>query len=88
MANRHGLIAGAIATGKAVTIQALAESFNRRAIPVFMPDVKGDLADVSQTGGNNPKIVERAKASGLRWMAPALPAEMLPYISRFITGRR
>src|SRR5246500_2371774 len=61
MANRHGLIAGATGTGKTVTLQTLAESFSARGVPVFMADVKGDLAGLSQPGGNNPNIVERAK---------------------------
>ncbi len=62
MANRHGLIAGATGTGKTVTLQTLAEGFSDRGIPVFMADVKGDLAGMSQPGGNNPKIVSRAGA--------------------------
>jgi DNA helicase HerA-like ATPase len=61
MANRHGLIAGATGTGKTVTLQTLAENFSARGVPIFMADVKGDLAGLSQPGGNNPKIVERAK---------------------------
>jgi DNA helicase HerA-like ATPase len=61
MANRHGLIAGATGTGKTVTLQTLAENFSARGVPVFMADVKGDLAGLSQVGGNNPKIVQRAK---------------------------
>jgi DNA helicase HerA-like ATPase len=61
MANRHGLIAGATGTGKTVTLQTLAENFSARGVPVFMADVKGDLAGLSQAGGNNPKILERAK---------------------------
>src|SRR3989475_1335242 len=61
MANRHGLIAGATGTGKTVTLQTLAENFSARGVPVFMADVKGDLAGLSQPGGNNPKILERAK---------------------------
>jgi len=61
MANRHGLIAGATGTGKTVTLQTLAENFSARGVPVFMADVKGDLAGMSQIGGTNPKIVERAK---------------------------
>jgi DNA helicase HerA-like ATPase len=61
MANRHGLIAGATGTGKTVTLQTLAENFTARGVPVFMADVKGDLAGLSQPGGNNPKILERAK---------------------------
>jgi DNA helicase HerA-like ATPase len=65
MANRHGLIAGATGTGKTVTLQTLAENFSNRGIPVFMADVKGDLAGMSQIGGNNPKVVERAKELGM-----------------------
>src|SRR3954471_4181807 len=61
MANRHGLIAGATGTGKTVTLRTLAENFSARGVPVFMADVKGDLAGMSQPGGNNPKVVERAK---------------------------
>jgi DNA helicase HerA-like ATPase len=61
MANRHGLIAGATGTGKTVTLQMLAENFSRRGVPVFMADVKGDLAGISQPGNNSPKIQERVK---------------------------
>src|SRR3954452_24124363 len=65
MANRHGLIAGATGTGKTVTLQTLAENFSARGVAVFMADVKGDLAGISQVGGNNPKATERAKELGL-----------------------
>src|SRR3712207_5687289 len=65
MANRHGLIAGATGTGKTVTLQTLAEGFSARGVPVFMADVKGDLAGMSQPGGNNPKVTERAKELGI-----------------------
>ncbi|MRR10382.1 DUF853 family protein, partial [bacterium] len=61
MANRHGLVAGATGTGKTVTLQVLAENFSRAGVPVFMADVKGDLAGLSQPGGANPKIAERVK---------------------------
>src|SRR5947199_8425737 len=61
MADSNGLIAGARGTGKTVTLQTLAEEFRARGVPVFMADVKGDLAGLSQPGGNNPKILERAK---------------------------
>src|SRR3954470_16484769 len=65
MANRHGLIAGATGTGKTVTLQTLAESFSARGVPVFMADVKGDLAGLSQPGANNPKVLGRAKELGI-----------------------
>jgi DNA helicase HerA-like ATPase len=61
LANRHGLIAGATGTGKTVTLQTLAENFSARGVPVFMADVKGDLAGLSQPGANNPRVVDRAK---------------------------
>jgi DNA helicase HerA-like ATPase len=47
-ANRHGLIAGATGTGKTVTLQRVAEGLSRIGVPVFMADVKGDLAGLSQ----------------------------------------
>ncbi|MGB8958055.1 MAG: helicase HerA-like domain-containing protein [Candidatus Aminicenantales bacterium] len=59
MANRHGLVAGATGTGKTVTLQVMAERFSRIGVPVFMADVKGDLAGVSQPGVASPKIQER-----------------------------
>jgi DNA helicase HerA-like ATPase len=65
LANRHGLIAGATGTGKTVSLQVLAEDFSRRGVPVFMADVKGDLAGLSQAGTGHPKLLERAAAIGL-----------------------
>ncbi|MCB5189628.1 DUF853 domain-containing protein [Methylobacillus arboreus] len=65
MANRHGLIAGATGTGKTVTLQAIAESFSRMGVPVFLADVKGDLAGISQPGGGNARIDARVAQLGL-----------------------
>lgn len=65
LANRHGLIAGATGTGKSVSLQLLAEGFSRVGVPVFMADVKGDLAGLSQPGSPNPKINERLELLGL-----------------------
>ena len=65
MANRHGLVAGATGTGKTVTLQRLAESFSRIGVPVFMADVKGDLAGIGQPGGGNPKVDARVAELGL-----------------------
>jgi DNA helicase HerA-like ATPase len=68
LANRHGLIAGATGTGKTVTLQTLAQGFSSIGVPVFMADVKGDLAGLAQAGGpnspggGNPKVAERAKS--------------------------
>lgn len=61
MANRHGLIAGATGTGKTVSLKVLAESFADAGVPVFMADVKGDLAGMCNPGVDTdtvtPKIV-------------------------------
>ena len=65
MANRHGLISGATGTGKTVTLQVLAEGFSRLGVPVFLADVKGDLAGLSMAGEENPKIMERLAACGV-----------------------
>ncbi|MGH2532575.1 MAG: helicase HerA-like domain-containing protein [Thermomicrobiales bacterium] len=65
MANRHGLVAGATGTGKTVTIHAMATQFSEIGVPVFLADVKGDLAGISQPGGNNEKVTERVQSLGL-----------------------
>ena len=64
-ANRHGLIAGATGTGKTVTLQILAEAFSRRGTPVFMADVKGDLAGISQRGKSKKALEKRAAQLGM-----------------------
>jgi len=68
-ANRHGLVAGATGTGKTVTLQTIAEQFSAAGVPVFLADVKGDLAGISMSGSpqfKNVAILEaRAKEIGL-----------------------
>lgn len=64
-ANRHGLIAGATGTGKTVTLQRMAEELSKIGVPVFMADVKGDLAGLSQKGEPKPKIEERVRQTGI-----------------------
>jgi DNA helicase HerA-like ATPase len=65
LANRHGLIAGATGTGKTATLRVLAEGFSAAGVPVFVADVKGDLAGLAKPGETNPKIAERAKKLGI-----------------------
>ena len=65
MANRHGLIAGATGTGKSVSLRVLAENFSDIGVPVFMADVKGDLAGICKPGSDNAKVSERVQQLGL-----------------------
>jgi len=71
MANRHGLVAGATGTGKTVTLQLLAENFSAMGVPVFLADVKGDLAGISQPGGQSTKVQERVKQLKLDGYTPS-----------------
>jgi DNA helicase HerA-like ATPase len=71
--NRHGMIAGATGTGKSVSLMTLAEGFSRLGVPVFLADVKGDLAGLSQVGGNNDKVAQRVAQLKLNWTAAANP---------------
>ncbi|WP_172295202.1 helicase HerA-like domain-containing protein [Pseudoruegeria sp. HB172150] len=57
-ANRHGLIAGATGTGKTVTVQILAEGFSKAGVPVFLADVKSDLAGLAISGSPEFKLHE------------------------------
>ena len=65
MANRHGLIAGATGTGKTVTLQVLAEAFSQLGVPVFLADVKGDLAGLAKPGEISDKITQRLQTCGV-----------------------
>ena len=75
--NRHGLIAGATGTGKTVTLQVLAEGFSAAGVPVFMADVKGDLAGLAASGTATHKLhgpfTERAAKIGLDLQYRAFP---------------
>lgn len=60
-ANRHGLITGASGSGKTITSKVMAESFSDAGVPVFMADVKGDLAGTAEIGEMNDNIASRVK---------------------------
>src|SRR5262249_40981722 len=63
--NRHGLVAGATGTGKTVSLLVMAEGFSRLGVPVFMPDVKGDVSGLAAPGTNNDALKQRAAQVGL-----------------------
>ena len=64
MANRHGLICGATGTGKTVTLKVMAESFSDMGVPVFLADVKGDLAGCAKRGQRTEAIDKRLTGMG------------------------
>ena len=59
MANRHGLITGASGSGKTITLKVMAESFSDAGVPVFLADVKGDLAGTAVDGEITEAIQKR-----------------------------
>jgi DNA helicase HerA-like ATPase len=69
--NRHGLVAGATGTGKTVTLMTLAEGFSRIGVPVFLADVKGDVAGLAVPGSSNEKLQARIGQIGIPDWAPA-----------------
>ena len=70
LANRHGLVAGATGTGKTVTLMTLAEGFSRIGVPVFVADVKGDVAGLAVAGDGGEKLLQRAADIGVDGYAP------------------
>ncbi|MBP7465388.1 MAG: DUF853 family protein, partial [Pseudoxanthomonas sp.] len=68
--NRHGLVAGATGTGKTVTLMTLAEGFSRIGVPVFLADVKGDVAGLAVPGEGGEKLLQRAAEIGVTDYAP------------------
>src|SRR5688572_22098291 len=81
--NRHGLIAGSTGTGKTRTLQLFAEGLSRHGVPVFLADVKGDLAGMSRPGETNEKIAARCASVGRTFMPEAFPTEFFS-----LTGAR
>ena len=65
VANRHGLITGASGSGKTITLKVMAESFSSMGVPVFLADVKGDLAATCLPGEASEKVNERLSKLGI-----------------------
>lgn len=70
LVNRHGLITGATGTGKTVTLQKIAESLSLAGIPVFLADIKGDLAGISQPGNIGAKLAASLQERGIELPTP------------------
>jgi DNA helicase HerA-like ATPase len=83
MMNRHGMIAGSTGTGKTRTLQLLAEGLSRAGVPVFLADVKGDLAGMCLPGEVNERLTARAAGVGRTHTPEAFPVEFFS-----LTGNR
>lgn len=68
--NRHGLVAGATGTGKTVSLLVIAEGFSRMGVPVFMADVKGDVAGLAMPGTPGEKLQKRLAEIGITDFTP------------------
>ncbi len=66
MCNRHGLIAGASGTGKTVTMKVMAEDFSDAGVPVFLCDVKGDVAGICAPGVSSEGMEKRIDRFAIR----------------------
>ena len=76
MMNRHGLVTGATGSGKTRTLQLIAEQLSAAGVPVFMPDIKGDLSGLAKAAEVNPKLSERADAIGISFKPQDYPVEL------------
>ncbi|MBC7388797.1 MAG: DUF853 family protein, partial [Opitutaceae bacterium] len=76
MMNRHGLVAGATGSGKTRTLQLLAEQLSNAGVPVFMTDVKGDLAGLGNPGKEDTRLTDRAKILGIDYQPESFPIEL------------
>lgn len=75
--NRHGVIAGATGTGKTVTMKVLTEKLSKAGVPVFLADIKGDLASLSQPADpTNEHIAKRVADFGLDYTPSAFPVRL------------
>lgn len=83
MANRHGLIAGATGTGKTVSLKVLAEGFSDMGVPVFLADIKGDLAGMVLPGTHNDHINARLTSCGV----PSFQYQAYPTVFWDVFGR-
>lgn len=63
--NRHGLVAGATGTGKTISLLVLAEGFSRLGVPLFIADVKGDVAGLAMAGTPSERIQQRVTQIGI-----------------------
>lgn len=76
MMTRHGLVTGATGSGKTRTLQVIAEQLSAAGVPVFMPDIKGDISGMAKEGHADARIDERAKALNIQYRPSGFPIEL------------
>lgn len=76
MMTRHGLVTGATGSGKTRTLQLIAEQLSAAGVPVFMPDMKGDISGLAKEASLNDKLIERSTAIGSTYQPAAFPVEI------------
>src|SRR5690606_362014 len=76
MMNRHGLVTGATGSGKTRTLQLIAEQLSAAGVPVFMPDIKGDLSGMAKEAEPNDRLTERAQLLGYQFSPSGFPVEL------------
>lgn len=69
--NRHGLVSGATGTGKTATLKVIAENLSDMGVPVFIPDVKGDLSGFMNEIEMNDIVNERINKIGIENYCPS-----------------
>ena len=87
-ANRHGLIAGATGTGKTVTLQIMAEEFSAAGVPVFLSDVKSDLAGLAKSGAQISNCMMHSHRGPQRLGFMIIPILISPWSCGICLGHR
>lgn len=76
MMNRHGLVTGATGSGKTRTLQLIAEQLSAAGVPVFMPDMKGDLSGFAKEADPSDSIETRVQALNMQYTPSGFPVEL------------
>ena len=76
--DRHRLIAVATGTGKTVTLQIMAEEFSAAGVPVFLSDVKSDLAGLAKSGRADFKLHDAFTSRAARLGFMIIPILIFP----------
>ena len=84
-ANRHGVISGASGSGKTITLKVMAESFSNMGVPVFLADIKGDLAATCLPGQTNESLEGRLSKLGIKIFIISIRCNT--YHRRFVPNR-